>query len=99
MPVYVDKPDKPYRNMMMCHMIADTQAELLAMAAILGLDRRWIQDAGTYSEHFDIAKTKRTSAVQSGAIQLTNKELGQKLRERRQRPSAEYLGATAPEAS
>jgi hypothetical protein len=101
MAVYVDQPDKeapnlkPYRPMLMCHMIADSRAELLAMADALGLKRAWIQNFGTHREHFDISKGKRAQAVRLGAIPLTNMELGHKLRERRQRPSAEY----APEAS
>lgn len=60
-----------YRCMRMCHMLADSTAELLAMADRVGVDRKWIQSAGTAREHFDIAKGKRALAVAAGAVQIT----------------------------
>src|SRR5690349_13459638 len=60
----------------MCHMVADTTEELLAMADKLGLQRRWIQKAGTHHEHFDIAMTKRAEAVKAGAVEITMSQLG-----------------------
>jgi hypothetical protein len=82
--VYVDYMAAPFvtrRNVMvMCHMIADTTEELLAMADRLGLRREWLQDAGTYREHFDLAKTKRALAVQHGAVEVTQRELAQRVR-------------------
>ena len=64
--------------MLMCHMWADTDAELLAMADKIGVQRRWIQGHATLSfgkhrnaswVHFDIAKSKRALAVKNGAIE------------------------------
>lgn len=43
MPVYVDDARLTYRRMVMCHMIADTPAELHAMAAAIGVARKWYQ--------------------------------------------------------
>lgn len=71
MSVYVDNMEAPFRGMIMCHMIADTHAELVAMADQIGVSRRWIQYPGTWHEHFDISKGKRTEAVKAGAIEIT----------------------------
>jgi len=83
MSVYVDDMKAPYGRMKMCHMIADHTYELLAMADILGIDRKWIQKAGTHQEHFDICLSKRATAVKAGAKEITMRELGLKLLERR----------------
>lgn len=75
MAVYVDNMEAGFGNMVMCHMIADTTDELLAMADKIGVNRKWIQDKGTYQEHFDICLTKRKLAVQGGTVELTMREL------------------------
>jgi hypothetical protein len=75
MSVYVDPAVWPYGRMMMCHMIADSTDELLAMADRVGVDRKWIQKAGTHAEHFDISKGARESAVRNGAIEVDSKTL------------------------
>jgi hypothetical protein len=59
----------------MCHMIADTTAELVGMAETIGVKRKWIQYAGTTKEHFDICWTKRKLAVNAGAIEISMREL------------------------
>jgi len=63
MAVYVDDMRAPFGRMIMCHMIADTTAELLYMADRIGIARRWLQDAGTWKEHFDISLSKRALAL------------------------------------
>lgn len=74
MPVYVDDmntmPLGHYRGMHMCHMIADTTEELLAMADKISVQRKWIQNAGTRHEHFDICTSKKKLAVRQGAIEI-----------------------------
>lgn len=75
MSVYVDDGAIPYGRMKMCHMVADSTEELLAMADRIGVQRRWIQSRGTYREHFDISQTKRALAVEAGAIELSKREL------------------------
>ena len=82
MAVYVDNMRAPYGRMIMCHMIADTTEELLAMADRIGVARKWLQHPGTSREHFDIALSKRALAVQAGAQEITWRELGHKLRAR-----------------
>ncbi len=76
MAVYVDDMQAPLGGMKMCHMIADSREELLAMADVIGVSHRWIQFSGTYREHFDISLEKRTFAVEAGAIELTRMALG-----------------------
>lgn len=83
MSVYVDDMRAPYGRMIMCHMVADTREELHVMAVIIGVSRRWLQNAGTYREHFDVCLEKRAKAVSNGAIEITSKELGKLLLEKR----------------
>ena len=84
MAVYVDNMRASFGRMKMCHMVADTTEELLAMADRIGVDRRWLQKAGTAHEHFDIALTKRALAVQAGAIEVSMMDIGRLIRRRRQ---------------
>lgn len=83
MTVYVDDMKASFGRMKMCHMIADTTDELMAMADAIGVDRKWVQHAGTNHEHFDIAMSKRKLAVEAGAVEVTRMQLGRILRERR----------------
>ena len=83
MSVYVDNAAIPYRRMVMCHMIADDHLELFSMACRIGVPPKWIQKRGTYQEHFDICLGMRRRAIARGAIEITQKELAAKLRERR----------------
>lgn len=80
MSVYVDPARHPYRRMMMCHMMADSTEELLAMADRIGVAQRWIQRKGTAYEHFDIAKAKREDAVKLGAVEVSAMDLGRLIR-------------------
>ncbi len=82
MSTYVDNFDSQFGRMRMCHMLADSTAELLAMADQLGVARRWIQDEGTYREHFDICLSKRRLAVHLGAQEITTAQLVDMLIER-----------------
>lgn len=61
---------RPGRTYVMCHMIADTEDELHAMAAKIGVARRWYQ-----GDHYDISKTMRARAVISGAREITMRQL------------------------
>jgi len=83
MAVYVDDMDAKYGRMRMFHMLADSTEELLEMADKIGVARKWIQYAGTYKEHFDIAKGKRALAVENGAKEITWKEAGAMINARR----------------
>lgn len=60
----------PYGRMIMCHLLADTDDELHAMAAKIGVARRWHQKAGTPHSHYDICLSKRAKAVKLGAVEI-----------------------------
>lgn len=73
--VYIDDMNRPYRGMIMCHMISDKREELIKMAKLIGVNPKWIQKAGTYQEHFDVCLEKKRSAIKLGAIPVTQREL------------------------
>jgi hypothetical protein len=83
MSVYVDPAVYRYGRMLMCHMMADAGAELVAMADRIGVDRKWLQNPGDANEHFDVCKSKRALAVKAGAIEVTSRELVKVVRARR----------------
>lgn len=74
MSVYVDDYRAPYGRMVMCHMIADSQDELHAMADRIGVDRRWYQ-----GDHYDVCLAKRALAVAAGAEEITAREAARKV--------------------
>lgn len=71
MTVYVDNMRAPYRRMIMCHMIADTDEELHAMAQRIGVARKWYQ-----GDHYDVCLQMRARAVEFGAHEITQMQLG-----------------------
>lgn len=80
MAVYVDDYRAAFGRMTMCHMMADTTDELLAMADRIGVARKWIQAEGTHREHFDVCLAKRRLAVAAGAIEVRSRELVEVMR-------------------
>lgn len=90
MAVYVDDMRARYGRMIMCHMMADSTEELIGMARKIGVDPKWIQKEGTFSEHFDIALGKKAKAIEEGAIQVTQMDLGWLMRMRRQGCAHEF---------
>lgn len=71
MTVYVDSMRAPFRSMVMCHMIAETEVELHEMADRIGVARRWYQ-----GDHYDIALSKRALAVRYGAVEIEWRQAG-----------------------
>lgn len=59
-----------FGRMKMSHMIADTDDELHAMAAKIGVARKWFQ-----RDHYDIAMSKRETAISLGARAITMRQL------------------------
>lgn len=80
MSVYIDKAKNKYYRFTMSHMIADTPEELHAMAAKLGLMKKWFQDDASVP-HYDIAQTKKMQALALGAVELGRREFVTKMNE------------------
>lgn len=68
MSVYVDHERNCFGRMVMCHMFADTLAELHEMAAAIGMDRAWFQPLSF--PHYDVSLSRRALAVQRGAVEV-----------------------------
>lgn len=69
MAVYVDEMrvvGPPWRYRSSCHMMADTDRELEAMARWLGLRKDW-----RHGDHYDLTANKRRRAVAAGALELS----------------------------
>lgn len=75
--------DRLFGRMVMCHMLADSDEELHAMAQSIGVARHWHQKAGTVHSHYDICLSKRALAVQLGAHEITMKQVGELIAARR----------------
>lgn len=77
MTVYVDDMKAGYGRMKMCHMVADSDDELHAMADLIGVARRWWQSPEkTSGSHYDIALSKRALALAAGAVPITLRQCG-----------------------
>jgi Protein of unknown function (DUF4031) len=75
MAVFVDDmylyPMGRFGRMKMSHLIADTDEELHAMAATIGVARKWHQAPPRHDSHYDIAQSMREKAIAAGAIAIT----------------------------
>lgn len=58
-------------------------AELLAFAKRLGMNPKWLQNAGTETEHFDVTVRRGEEAVRLGARVVDKYELVAAIREKR----------------
>lgn len=85
MTVYVDDMRAKYGRMIMCHMLADSDEELHAMATKIGVQRKWWQSPEVSSgSHYDIALSKRNVAVYYGAVEITQRQAAAMNARRRQ---------------
>lgn len=92
MTVYVDDMRAKFGRLVMCHMIADTDDELHAMADRIGVAWKWHQaPPRASSSHYDIALSKRALAVAAGAVEITWKQAALMTFPRRRDPSAPLL--------
>lgn len=85
MTVYVDSFKMKYRGMVMSHMVADTIAELHAMADKIGIQRKWFQVNASFP-HYDIAQTKRYRAILEGAQEISKWKLVEFMKKKRADP-------------
>lgn len=77
MAVYVDDMNASFGRLKLSHLIADSDEELHAMADRIGVDRKWWQaPKGGSGSHYDIALSKKTLAIQLGAILITWRQTG-----------------------
>ena len=98
MTVYVDDMQRRARvgrlNAVWSHLTADTDEELHAFAARLGLRRSWHQKPGTAISHYDVTEPKRQLAIRYGAVPIgyMSDEARGLIRRKRQRLAAEQGG-------
>jgi len=102
MSVYIDNAKASFFRMVMCHMVADTDKELLSMADKIGIHRKWHQFPGKNRSHFDVCLSKRKLAIKAGAVEINRRELGRilnnrrrkRLRQRKRLPQRKRLNST-----
>lgn len=70
MPVYIDNAMIPFRGMQLCHMAADTEAEMHQMATIIGLGQEWYTD-----RCYAVPEEARAEAVKLGAREVSPREI------------------------
>ena len=88
MTVYVDTARNAYGRMKMCHMIADSLAELHEMAEKIGMKLEWFQGDSSFP-HYDVSLMRRGKALAFGAIELERRGMAIKIRELKN--TEEYL--------
>lgn len=106
MAVYVDAPRHRVGRMVMCHMLADSMEELLAMADRIGVGVEWMQPDGfrefCTSESFpcfQIWKAKRLEAIAAGAVEVSDPEMQKVMKRYRSKWFADLEERAAVEAA
>lgn len=79
MAVYVDDAITLWRGRRWAHLMADTLAELHAMAARLGIPRHGFQDK-TSGAHYDVPAELREQALRLGAVAISRHRDRERLR-------------------
>src|SRR5713101_3525747 len=82
MAVYVDDFRTSYRDKKVCHMLADTDEELHAMADRIGVARKHHHNSVSGS-HYDIASSEYPVAIRAGAIAITARQAAMMAEQRR----------------
>jgi hypothetical protein len=67
------------------HLVADSDEELHAFAARLGMKRAWFQhkEGRPHQGHYDVPERARQDALELGAVSVTWRQVGRMMRERR----------------
>jgi len=68
--IYVDTYNAKFGNMIMCHLFADTNEELMQMVEKINVNKKWIQKKDKPEEHFDICLSKKKLALKFGAVEV-----------------------------
>lgn len=79
----------PYRHKVWCHLVADSDEELLAAAAELGAAGEWMQGRRGWDTHFDVPAPWRDGALAIGAHEVDFRFMALRTRSRR---AAQALG-------
>ncbi len=87
MSVYVDPlleygGSATFRWKISCHMYADTETELHAMAKTIGMKLSWYQNHSNLP-HYDLVASRRKHAVRLGAIEHSKAEMVAFMKKRR----------------
>jgi len=85
--VFVDEAVWEWRGRRWCHLLADSEEELHAFAADLGLRRAWFQHKPErpWQDHYDLPEEMRIEAVHAGAVEVDLRYVARHLRARRAR--------------
>jgi uncharacterized protein DUF4031 len=89
MTVYLDDWRQPARLGKVAdrwsHLVADSEEELHAFAARLGMRREWFQhkQRRPHHAHYDVPERARREVLDKGAVAVSWRELGRMLRSRR----------------
>ena len=89
MAVYLDDWRQPARlgpvEDRWSHLVADTDDELHAFAARLGMRREWFQhkEGRPHQAHYDVPERSRDEALALGAVPITWRQVGAMMRQRR----------------
>ena len=94
--VYVDDMQAAFGRMIMCHMLADSDEELHAMAQRIGVARRWHQKPGTVQSHYDICLSKKALALAGGAKLIDRRGVARLIQAKRQALAADPATSPAP---
>ena len=76
------------------HLVADTDDELHAFAARLGMRRAWFQTNARrpHQAHYDVPERSRADALGLGAVPVTWRQVGRMMRDRRRARAASGPG-------
>ncbi len=66
-----------------CHLLGDSEAEVHALAARIGMRREWYDPRGGVGGHYDLTPPRRARAVELGAIEIDMRGVVALLRKQR----------------
>jgi hypothetical protein len=92
MTVYVDAAifKKPGGRKRYCHLAADSEEELHAFAAKIGLGRHFFHASAKHI-HYDLAEERRASAILAGAQEVSSRALAKLARPSQKGSQGELL--------